>query len=75
MTRMAYELSGSGANALVLFNRVYQVDIDIDSLAVVAGPEISAATETHTSLRWIAVMARKVPTDLAASTGMKDPVG
>ena len=70
MTRTAFELSGSGAAALVLFNRARLMDIDIDRMTIVPGPELSASTETHASLRWVAILAGRVPTDLAASTGV-----
>ncbi len=59
-----------GADALVLFNRFYQLDIDIDKLALVAGNPYSTSAEIHTALRWISLLAGKVHCDLAATTGI-----
>jgi dihydroorotate dehydrogenase (fumarate) len=61
-----------GADALVLFNRYYQFDIDIEKMALVAGNSFSSAAEMHTSLRWISLLAGKIPCDLAANTGIHD---
>ncbi|MHB1398237.1 MAG: dihydroorotate dehydrogenase-like protein [Trichloromonadaceae bacterium] len=62
----------SGADALVLFNRFYQFDIDIDHLGLVAGNHFSSSSEIHLALRWISLLAGKVDADLAATTGVHD---
>ncbi len=61
-----------GADALVLFNRFYQFDIDIEGLRLTAGHPFSSAAEIHTSLRWISLLAGHVDCDLAAATGIHD---
>jgi len=58
------------ADALVLFNRFYQFDIDIDSLKLVPGNPQSSSAEIHTGLRWIALLYGHVDSDLAATTGI-----
>lgn len=61
-----------GANALVLFNRFYQFDIDIDHLGLVAGNPYSSQAEIHLALRWISLLAGRIDADLAATTGIHD---
>ncbi|SEA71660.1 dihydroorotate dehydrogenase (fumarate) [Desulfuromusa kysingii] len=60
------------ADALVLFNRFYRLDIDVDKLQVTAGNPFSNAAEIHTSLRWIMLLANRVDCQLAATTGIHD---
>ena len=60
------------ADALVLFNRFYRLDVDVNSLKVVAGNPYSTQEEIHTSLRWILLLAGKIDSDLAATTGIHD---
>jgi len=64
-----------GADALVLFNRFYQFDIDVDSLELKAGNPYSDKSEIHTSLRWISMLHGRVDADLAATTGVHDGRG
>ena len=70
LPRVAVELRKAGVSALVLFNRFYQFDIDIESRSVVAGYQFSTSNEIHQSLRWISILAGNVGCDLAASTGV-----
>ncbi|NLV23415.1 MAG: dihydroorotate dehydrogenase-like protein [Deltaproteobacteria bacterium] len=67
--------SWNGVNALVLFNRYYNLDIDIDKVKLVAGNPFSSADEIHESLRWISLLSGRVECDLAASTGIHDGKG
>jgi len=60
------------AEALVLFNRFYRLDIDVNTLQIIAGNPYSSQEEIHTSLRWILLLAGKVDADLAATTGIHD---
>jgi dihydroorotate dehydrogenase (fumarate) len=62
----------SGADALVLFNRFYQFDIDIDHLGLVAGNPYSSSAEIHQALRWVSLLAGRIDADLAATTGIHD---
>lgn len=61
-----------GADALVLFNRFYRLDVDVNTLQVVAGNPYSSQEEIHASLRWIMMLAGKINADLAATTGIHD---
>ena len=69
---MILKLSDAGVAGLVLFNRFYTPDIDIDNLKVVTKNVFSEPTELGISLRWVAIMADRVACDLAASTGIHD---
>lgn len=69
---MIQRLSRSGIGGLVLFNRYYSPDIDIDKLETTNSFVFSTPSDLAISLRWIAIMAAKVECDLAASTGVHD---
>jgi dihydroorotate dehydrogenase (fumarate) len=69
---MIQRLSQTGISALVLFNRFYSPDFDIDQQRVVQTNVFSTATEYTLPLRWIALMADRVDCDLVASTGIHD---
>lgn len=75
MARVADELCRRGASALVLFNRFYQLDIDIEKLELAPGYKFSSPHEMYLPLRWIALLAGRVDCDLAASTGVHDGAG
>lgn len=64
------ELSWKAADALVLFNRFYRFDIDIDSMQLTGGNPYSSSEELHLPLRWISLLAGRVSSDLAATTGV-----
>ena len=64
------KFSDEGAAGLVLFNRYYRADIDIDNLKVIGGSFISHPSEMLTSLQWIAILAGKINADLSATTGI-----
>lgn len=59
-----------GADGLVLFNRFYKFDIDIDKLELVHGNPYSQQQEIHYTLRWLSLLSGKLSCDLAASTGI-----
>lgn len=61
-----------GADALVLFNRFYRFDIDVDAQRLVAGNPYSTSAELHLPLHWISLLAGRVSCDLAATTGVHD---
>ena len=69
---MIQRLSNSGIKGLVLFNRFFSPDFDIDTLEVKPSFVFSTPSDLSISLRWIAIMAEKVNCDLAASTGVHD---
>jgi dihydroorotate dehydrogenase (fumarate) len=67
---MAKRLDEAGADALVLFNRFYQPDIDVDSLEVRPDLVLSTPYEMRLPLRWIAILCGHVKASLAATTGI-----
>ena len=70
---MARRLVDAGADALVIFNRFYQPDIDIGSLEVVPRLVLSDPSELRLVLRWLAILHGRVGGDLAATTGVHTP--
>ncbi len=72
---MVKKLGWAGANGMVLFNRFFSPDIDIDKRCMAVGSIYSSPDEIATSLRWIGLLAGKVQVDLCASTGVHDGVG
>jgi len=75
LANAAFRLARNGADALVLFNRYYQLDIDTEKLEIVPGYRFSTPAEMNLPLRWISLLAGKVEVDLAASTGVHDTAG
>ena len=67
---MAGRLVDAGANGLVLFNRFYQPDFDLDKLEVVADLELSTPLEIRLPLLWIAVLCSRLQASLAATSGV-----
>ena len=71
ISRMAFSLSKAGAKGLVLFNRFYNPDINIEKMKVVPGNSISAPEENHNTLRWISLLSSQgIPCELSASRGV-----
>ncbi|NBC34116.1 MAG: dihydroorotate dehydrogenase-like protein [Alphaproteobacteria bacterium] len=67
---MARQLDEAGVDGLVLFNRFYQPDFDLDKLEVAQTLELSSPTEIRLPLLWIAVLYGKLSCSLAATTGV-----
>jgi dihydroorotate dehydrogenase (fumarate) len=62
-----------GAKGVVLFNRFYEPDIDIDSMKLTHAEILSSPADIRQSLRWVGILADKVERiDIAASTGIHD---
>jgi len=72
MANMARRLVAAGAEGLVLFNRFYQPDIDLERLEVVPNVVLSSSMELRLPLRWIAILHGRVEASLAATTGVHD---
>ena len=68
---VARALADAGADALVLFNRFYQPDIDIATLRLSMDIELSTPAEIRLPLLWIAILYGRMPASLAASTGVE----
>jgi dihydroorotate dehydrogenase (fumarate) len=67
---MAKRLSEAGADALVLFNRFYQPDLDIEALAVSPSLSLSTSADMRLPLRWIAMLYGRLRSDLALTSGV-----
>lgn len=67
---MATRLDEAGADGLVLFNRFYQPDIDLDKLEVLPNLELSTSNDLRLPMRWIATLYGKVKASLAATSGI-----
>ena len=67
---VATELDRRGANALVLFNRFFQPDIDVEAETERATPSLSNSADSMLSLRWVALLHGRIKADLIASTGV-----
>lgn len=71
--RMCVMLADAGADGIVLFNRFYQPDIDLETLEVVPHLVLSTPFEMRLPLRWIAIARDHVKISLASSTGLATP--
>jgi dihydroorotate dehydrogenase (fumarate) len=71
MGNMAKRMQEYGANALVLFNRFYQPDFDINQLTLLHNLQYSESNEIRLPLLWIAMLYGRVPLSLAATTGVQ----
>ena len=60
----------AGANGIVLFNRFYQPDFDLDELEIVHSLDLSTSAELRLPLRWISILSDKVDTDFALTSGV-----
>lgn len=67
---MADRLAKAGADALVLFNRFYQPDFDLEKLEVVPHLVLSNSYEMRLPLRWVAILYGRVPVDFAITSGV-----
>lgn len=70
MAYMAKRLTKAGADGLVLFNRFYQPDIDIDELEVRPHVLLSTPQDLRLPMRWIAILYGRIQGDLAATSGI-----
>ena len=70
MAHMAKRLEYGGANGLVLFNRFYQPDIDLEALEVKPNVVLSTPNAMRLPLRWIAILYGRVKLSLAATSGI-----
>jgi dihydroorotate dehydrogenase (fumarate) len=64
LAHLARQLVEAGADGLVIFNRFYQPDIDIEELDVVPNLRLSTADELRLRLRWLAVLSGQIETSL-----------
>jgi dihydroorotate dehydrogenase (fumarate) len=70
LANISRQLADAGADSLVLFNRFYQPDLDLDNLEVLPNLKLSTSAELRLPLRWIAILYGQINTDLALTTGV-----
>ncbi len=70
LANMAKQFDEAGANALVLFNRFYQPDLDLETLEVVPNVILSTPQAMRLPLRWVAILYGRIKADLAATSGI-----
>jgi len=70
MANVAQQLDAAGANGLVLFNRFYQPDMDLETLEITPNLLLSTSQEMRLPLRWVAILFGQVKASLAATTGV-----
>ncbi len=73
IVEMVDSLYAYGASGVVLFNRFYQPDIDINKLQMVSGQVFSSHTDMAETLRWTGIVSGRIPQmPIASSTGIQD---
>jgi len=70
LANIAKQMDDAGAGALVLFNRFYQPDIELESLEVVPNVMYSTPMAMRLPMRWIAILFERIGADLAATSGI-----
>ena len=70
LPNFAKQLVAAGANGLVIFNRFYQPDIDIEELDVTPALELSTPSELRLRLRWLAILSSRLETSFGATGGV-----
>lgn len=70
LPNLCWRLMEAGANGLVLFNRFYQPDFDLEKLEVVPNLQLSTSAELRMPLRWIALLYGRIPIDFALTSGV-----
>ncbi len=74
LSKFALKLSWTGIKGIVMFNRFFSPDIDIDNFNITSANMFSKPEEISTSLRWVAMLSDKLNCDISASTGVHDHV-
>jgi dihydroorotate dehydrogenase (fumarate) len=70
ISNLAYKLDKAGVKGLVMFNRFYQPDIDLEKLEVVPNVILSSPMDLRLPLRWTAILYGRVNADIAATSGI-----
>ncbi|MGB8348021.1 MAG: dihydroorotate dehydrogenase-like protein [Ktedonobacteraceae bacterium] len=70
LPNMARRFVAAGANGLVLFNRFYQPDFDLEALEVVPNLDLSTSRDLRLPLRWIALLYGRIQADFALTSGV-----
>ena len=75
LANFVFNLSVRGVKAIVLFNRFYRPDVDLEKEVIVSASVFSKPDEISLPLRWVGLLSDEVKCDLAASTGVHDGHG
>ena len=75
LIQIAHRLDEAEADAIVMFNRYYRPDIDIETETIVRENVLSGPEEVTRSLRWVALLSQKLNCSIAAGTGIHDYEG
>lgn len=75
LAKTVVELSWTGVKGIVMFNRFFSPDIDIENMVVKPSNIFSHPDEINHSLRWVAMLSDRVRCDICASTGVHDGTG
>ncbi|MBI5823489.1 MAG: dihydroorotate dehydrogenase-like protein [Chloroflexi bacterium] len=70
LPNFAKRIVEAGANGLVLFNRFYQPDIDLDELDIIHNLDLSTSSDLRLPLRWVSILYGKVHADFALTSGV-----
>lgn len=70
LPNFARRLAEAGADGLVLFNRFYQPDFDLDEMEIIHSLDLSTSAELRLPLRWISILYGKVKADFALTSGI-----
>jgi dihydroorotate dehydrogenase (fumarate) len=72
LANIAKKLDALDINGLVMFNRFYQPDIDLEKLDVIPNLNLSSKNELRLPLRWLAILYGKIKASMAATSGIQD---
>ncbi|MDR3683686.1 MAG: dihydroorotate dehydrogenase-like protein [Geothrix sp.] len=75
LAHFAVELEAAGADGLVLFNRFFQPDINVEELSAEPSLQLSSPSDLLLRLRWLAVLHGRVKGSLAVTGGVHDAIG
>ncbi|TKG96535.1 dihydroorotate dehydrogenase-like protein [Puteibacter caeruleilacunae] len=76
LVALVNKLYANGANAVVMFNRFYEPDIDVENLKMTSSEVFSSATDIRRSLRWTGMITSEVPNiEISSTTGIHDGNG
>ncbi len=70
MANFMQRLSWTNVNGITMFNKSLNVDIDIDKMEMTHAPSLSTPDEIYNTLRWVAILSKKLRCDISASTGV-----
>ena len=73
MANFMQRLSWTNVNGITMFNKPLNVDIDIEKMEMTHAPSLSSPDEIYNTLRWVAILSKKLRCDISASTGVHSP--